>query len=353
MTGFRWFNVLKSLWAVLLALLIGGVVMLATGANPLVAYIALVQGSLLDYWGLAATLNKFCPLLLASLAVVVPFRAGLFNLGAEGQIYMGALSTTLAALYGPELPGSLGIIFCTLAGALGGGLWGLIPGWLKAVRGINEIIVSLLMNYLAINLVSYLVEGPMQELNAPYPYSPEIPETYRLPILLPRTDAHAGVLVALVLAIAVLVLFRQTAFGFALRVIGTSPDTGRYAGMPVSRLLSLSFAIGGACAGIAGAYEVLGVKYRLYHLFSAGYGFDGLVAAFLAAGNPLWLMPSAAFLAILQAGARTMQTAAGVESTLVEVIEGLVVMFVAASIALKPNRRRGKLPLLPQPKEKS
>ncbi len=349
MNAMRWLYRLKSLWAALLALCIGGLIMLLTGANPMVAYGALLQGALFDYWGFAATLNKVCPLLLASLAVAIPFRAGLFNLGAEGQIYMGALAATAAALYLPELPGGLGIILCTFAAALGGGLWGLIPGWLKAVRDTNEIIASLLMNYLAINLVSYLVAGPMGAPNAPYPYSAKIPDSYQLPTLLPRTDAHLGVLIALAFTLIVIATLRQTAFGFVLRVIGHSPDVGRYAGMPVSQSLIWAFTIGGALAGIAGAYEVLGTKYRLFHLFSAGYGFDGLVVAFLASGQIAGLIPASAFLAVLQAGARTMQTSAGVESTIVLVIQGLVVMFVAASVALRWANRRWATPLKPSP----
>lgn len=333
--------VLKSLWAVVLALLLGALIIAATGHNPVVAYAALIQGAVLDYWGLAATLNKLCPLLLSSLAVALPFRAGLFNLGAEGQIYMGALGATLLSLWLPHLPGGLGLIFCTLAGALSGAIWGAIPAWLKAARGTNEIISSLLMNYLAINLVSYLVAGPMKEPGAPYPYSFEIPLTYRLPIALPRTDAHWGVGVAILLVLAAALVLRRTIAGFALQVTGANPEAGRYAGIPVSRYLLSAFAAGGAAAGIAGAYEVLGVKYRLYHLFSPGYGFDGLVIAFLAPQHPLWLIPAAAFLAILQTGARTMQTVAGVEATIVQVIQGLVVMFVAASVAwrfLVPRR---------------
>lgn len=329
----RWVFALKSLWAVVLALLLGAVIMVAIGRNPVIAYAALVQGAVLDYWGLAATLNKLCPLLLSSLAVALPFRAGLFNLGAEGQLYMGALGATLVALYLPHLPGVLGIVCCTLAGALSGAIWGAIPAWLKAVRGTNEIISSLLMNYLAINLVGYLVAGPMQEPGAPYPYSYEIPTAYRLPIVLPRTDAHLGVLVAILLVCVTAVVVQRTIAGFALQVTGANPVAGRYAGIPVSRYLLAAFAAGGAAAGIAGAYEVLGVRYRLYHLFSPGYGFDGLVIAFLAPHHPLWLIPSAAFLAILQTGARTMQTVAGVEGTIVQVIQGLVVMCVAASVA--------------------
>lgn len=184
----------------------------------------------------------------------------------------------------------------------------------------------------------------MGEPDAPYPYSAKIPVSYQLPNLLPRTDAHIGVLVAIVLTLVSVIAFRQTTFGFVLRVIGHSPDAGRYAGMPVSQSLIWAFAVGGALAGIGGAYEVLGIKYRLFHLFSAGYGFDGLVVAFLASGQIAGLVPAAAFLAILQAGARAMQTSAGVESTLVLVIQGLVVMFVAASVAFRWFNRRGLTP---------
>jgi len=333
----RFVFMLKSLWAVLAALIAGAVLIIISGSNPLAAYLALFKGAFFDYYGFATTLVKLSPILLAGLAVLLPLRVGQFNIGAEGQIYLGALFATAAALYLPEMPGWLHIPVCILAGMLGGALWGAIPGYLKAFHGINEVIITLLMNYVGIDLISYFVSGPMLAEGAPYPYSPEIREVLWLPLLLPGTDAHLGVAVGLVFALLLIVVFRYTSFGFSLDTVGKNPAAARYAGISVRRSIFVTMALGGALAGLAGTFEVLGLKYRLFHQFSAGYGFDGIVVAFLAAGNPVWVPLAAIFLSGLKAGANIMQRAVGVETTVVEAIKGLVVIFIAAGLAIRYN----------------
>ena len=331
----RLFFMLKSLWAVLAALMVGAVLIVISGSNPITAYQALFKGAFFDYYGFATTLVKMSPILLAGLAVLLPLRVGQFNIGAEGQIYLGALFTTVAALYLPEMPGWLHIPVCIIAGMLGGALWGAIPGYLKAFHGINEVIITLLMNYVGIDLVNYFVSGPMMAEGAPYPYSPEISETLWLPILMPRTDAHLGVGVGLAFALVLIIVFRYTSFGFSLDTVGKNPTAARYAGISVRRNIFLAMMFGGSLAGLAGAFEVLGLKYRLFHHFSAGYGFDGIVVAFLAAGNPIWVPAAAIFLSGLKAGANIMQRSVGVETTVVEAIKGLVVIFIAAGLAIR------------------
>jgi simple sugar transport system permease protein len=331
----RFLFLLKSLWAVLAALLVGAILIIISGSNPITAYRALFKGAFFDYYGFATTLVKMSPILLAGLAVLLPLRVGQFNIGAEGQIYLGALFATVAALYLPEMPGWLHILVCIMAGMLGGAVWGAIPGYLKAFHGINEVIITLLMNYVAIDLVSYFVSGPMMAEGAPYPYSPEIRESLWLPILMPRTDAHLGVAVGLIFALALIVVFRYTSFGFSLDTVGKNPAAARYAGISVRRSIFLTMMFGGALGGLAGTFEVLGLKYRLFHHFSVGYGFDGIVVAFLAAGSPVWVPVAAIFLSGLKAGANIMQRAVGVETTVVEAIKGLVVIFIAAGLAIR------------------
>ena len=326
---------LRSVWAIVLALAVGAILIAVAGSNPIEAYVTLFEGAFFDYWGLAATLVKMCPLLLAGLAVVLPLRAGLFNIGAEGQIYIGALFATVVALYLPGIPGPLHIVLSTLAGALGGALWALFPALLKAYLRINEIIVTLLLNFVALHLVSFLVSGPMMEPGAPYPYSPEIPETLFLPHILPRTDAHYGVVVGVVIALAMYLVFQRGVAGFTLATIGRNPDAARYAGMSVKRHIIISFLIAGAFAGLAGTFEVLGHRYRLFHAFSQGYGYDGIVVAFLAGLNPFYTIFSALFIGGLRSGANMMQRAVGIETTVVEAIQGLVILFVAASLAFR------------------
>jgi simple sugar transport system permease protein len=328
---FAWAARLRVVWACLLALAVGALLIAASGVSPWLAYRALFATAYLDYWGFASTLVKTSPILLAALAVAVPLRAGLFNIGAEGQIYAGALAATLAGLFLPELPGGVGIAVAMLAAMAGGALWAAIPGYLKAYRGVNEVIVTLLLNFVAIQLVSYAVSGPLLAQGAPYPYSEELAPALRLPILMPQTDAHIGALFGVGLAVLLHVYFRFTAHGHALDLVGRNAQAAAYAGVAVRRELLLAMVAGGALAGLAGGIEVLGLKYRLFHLFSPGYGFDGIVVAFMAAGNLAWLPLGALLMGGLKAAANGMQRAVGVEGTVVDAIQGLVVIFVAAS----------------------
>ncbi len=330
----------KSVWAILCALLVGAIVIMAGGSDPIAAYAALFHGAFLEYHGIATTLVKMSPLLLAGLAVVLPLRAGLFNIGAEGQIYLGALFATLAALYLPAMPGWLHIIVCSLAGMIGGGLWALIPAYLKAWHNINEVIVTLLMNYIGINLISYAVSGPMMDEGAPYPYSAEIREELWLPHILPRTDAHLGVVIGVGLAVLIYFVLERTSIGFSINTVGRNPQAARYAGMSVRQHIVWSLVAGGALAGLAGTYEVLGLKYRLFHMFSAGYGYDGIVVAFLSGSHPLYAILAALFLGGLRSGANIMQRAVGVPTTVVDSIQGLVVIFVATSLAFRFEQSR-------------
>ena len=334
----RCLYLLRPLLAVLAALLLGAGLIAVAGVNPLEAYGALFGGAFFDYYGLGGALVKTSPILLAGLAVIVPLRAGLLNIGVEGQIYMGGLCSTLTALLLPEMPGFIHIPVCVLAGALGGGLWGLIPGYLKACHGINEVIVTLLLNFIAINIVSYVTGGPMLQEGAPYPYSEEIGRHLWLPWIMPGTDAHIGVLVGLVLAVVIFLVLRYTTVGFALDTLGQNIRAAQYAGIPVGRCVMTTMFVAGAIGGLAGAFEVLGLKHRLYHLFSPGYGFDGIVVAFLALQNPLLAPLAAFFLSGLKSGALMMQRAVGLESTVVEAIQGLVIIFVAASVAFSGRR---------------
>lgn len=334
----RWLYRLKTVWAVVLSLLIGAMLIAMTGHSPMRAYQALFGGAFFDYWGFSATLTKICPLIFAGLAVTLPLRVGLFNVGAEGQIYMGGLLATLLALYFGHLPAWIAIPSAMIAGMIGGACWALIPALLKAYKNLNEVIVTLLMNYIAINIVSYAVGGPLRAANAPYPYSEEISESYWLPFLMPDTDAHIGVLFGLIAAFAVYAILRFTSVGFGMNTVGHNPHAALYAGLSVRRTIIYSMLIGGSLAGLAGTFEVIGLKHRLFHLFSDGYGYDGVVIAFLANANALGVVAASIFMAGLESGANVMQRAVGVPVTVIDAIKGLVVIFVAASLAFSFQR---------------
>jgi simple sugar transport system permease protein len=334
----------RTFWAVLAALLCGSILFVTAGADPLEAYVTLFGEAFFDFFGFGSTLVKFSPILLAGLAVALPLKAGLFNVGAEGQIYIGALFCTLAALFLPFLHPAVHLPLCIAAGAAGGALWAFIAGWLKAYRGINEVIVTLLLNYVGINIVSYAAGGPLMEEGAPYPYSAEISSSLHLPFILAPTDAHLGAVIGVIAALVLALVMRYTSFGFAMSTVGNNPQAARYAGIHVERQILYAMSLGGALAGLAGAFEILGLKYRLFHMFSAGYGFDGIVVAFMASANLLLVPLAALFLSGLRAGAQLMQRAVGVDSTIVDAIQGLVVIFVAASLALRfGDSRWGKI----------
>ena len=331
----RFLYSLLPLWALVLALLLGSILIALGGVHPLEAYYELFKGAFFDYWGLSETLVKTSPILLASLAVILPLRLGLLNIGAEGQIYMGGLCSAMVALLLPDMPVSLHIVIAIVAGAIGGGMWGLIPGYLKAYHGINEVIVTILMNFIAINLVSYVTSGPMMQEGAPYPYTEEIKQELLMPIIMPMTDVHIGVLVGLFLAVVMFVVLKYTTLGFSLEATGKNPAAAHYAGIDVkSRIVAVMF-VAGAIGGLAGTFEILGLKYRLYHHFSDGYGFDGIVATFMATINPIIAPVSAFFLSGLQAGALSMQRSLGIEATVIEAIQGIIIIFVAASYGLR------------------
>uniref|UniRef100_UPI003B526589 ABC transporter permease n=1 Tax=Roseovarius indicus TaxID=540747 RepID=UPI003B526589 len=337
---------LKTVWAVIAALLIGAVFILLAGGNPLEGYNALFRGAFADYWGISDTLVRMSPLLLAGLAVIIPLRAGLFNIGAEGQIYIGALFATIAALYLPDvLPGFVRIVLCIAVGAFGGALWAAIPGLLKAYRGTNEIITSLLLSYVAINMIGAVLHSWLIEPGAPYPYSREVPDEVILPIFMPRTQAHVGIMIAWVAALLVAIMFWRTTLGQSIQIVGHNKHAASYAGLNVKRLTVMSFALGGSMGGLAGVFEVLGLKYRLFDHFSPGYGMQGIIVAFLAALNPVGAILAAIFLAGLQVGAGSMQRATGIDTTMVAALQGLVVLCVAIGLAFKfhPDRWRRRI----------
>lgn len=325
--------------AMLAALMVGALLMTMAGANPMQAYAALFQESLLTVFGFGNTLTKTTPLLLAGLGVLVALRAGLFNLGGEGQIYMGGLGSLLAGLYLQGLPLWIHLPLALLAGFVLGGVWGAIAGYLKIARGLNEVLTTLLLNYVAQYHVGYLVNGPLIEPGAPSPYSPLITETARLPRVLPQSQAHLGIFLGLGLALLLAVVFSMTSLGFQVDAVGQNSVAARYAGIPVKRTIVGVMAVSGGLAGLAGSAEVLGLKHRLFENFAGGYGFDAIAIALLSRGNPFGVALTAFFFGALRSGANVMQRSAGVPVTIVSAIQGLTLLFIAISLAVEYKTR--------------
>ena len=257
-------SILLPILAVFAALLMGAGLMILAGTNPVNAYSALSQESLTTYFGFSDTLSKTTPLLLASLGILVGLRAGLFNLGGEGQIYMGGLGSVAIALYFPGWLIWIHLPLALLAGFLLGGLWGAIAGYLKVSRGLNEVLTTLLLNYIAQNFVNYMVNEPLIAPGAPSPYAPLIAASARLPIILPKTQAHAGILLGLAIAVILAVVLSFTAFGYQVDAVGQNPIAVRYAGISINKTILGVMGLSGGLAGLAGSAEVLGAKYRLF-----------------------------------------------------------------------------------------
>jgi len=327
--------ILSPILAIASALLVGAILIAFSGNNPVTAYTVLFNESLTNYYGFGNTLTKTAPLLLAGLGVLTALKAGQFNIGAEGQIYMGGLGCTLVGLYLRGLPTWIHLLLALLGGFLFGAIWGGIPGYLKAVRGVNEVITTLLLNYVALNLVGYLVQQPLMEAGASSPYSPLLAETAWLPIILPETQAHAGVLVGLIAAVTLWVVLGRSSLGYQIEAVGMNPTAARYAGMSVQRTIMLVMALAGGLAGLAGCSEVMGLKHRLFEQFSPGYGYDAIAIAFLSRGNTAGVVATSLFFGALRSGANVMQRSANVPVTVVYAIQGLTVLFIAISFALE------------------
>jgi ABC-type uncharacterized transport system permease subunit len=325
---------LVPVWALGLALFLGAIFIVAAGGSPLAAYRAVFQGAFGDVFGFGSTLTKMAPVLLAALGVALAARAGLFNIGAEGQIYLGGLGAAWVGLYVTGLPGLLHVPLALFASALLGGLWALLPAYLRVVRGVNEVITTLLMNYIAIHGVGYVVHGPMMEPGAPYAYSPVLAETAHLPLILPEADAHAGILLGLAAAVGLHVLLQRSAAGYRVQAVGLNPAAAAYGGISVGRTMIGVMMVAGALAGLAGAGEVMGLKYRLFDRFSPGYGFDAIAAAFLAGNQPLLVIATALFFGALRSGGNLMQRAAGTPVAIVIVIQGLSIFFLTLGLVL-------------------
>jgi simple sugar transport system permease protein len=328
--------------AVLTAVAAGSLFMLANGYDPLAAYGGLLDGALGSPRAVARSLLNAVPLIFAGLSVAFAFKGGLFNIGGEGQLFLGAVAAAGVGVSLAGLPAPLHLTLAVLAGFLAGALWGGLAGALKAYTGAHEVITTIMLNYIAIVFTGWLVSqggegqvpGPLRDpdpLNI-VPRTAQVLESARLPVLfsLGREPVHAGLILALLAAAFIGWLVWRTTFGFALRMVGLNPFAGRYAGVNVARTTWLTLAIAGGLAGLAGAVETLGRNYYFAPNFNVGYGFDSIAVALLGRNHPFGVILAALLFGILDAGATRMQLAAGVPSEIIQIVQGLVLVFVAA-----------------------
>lgn len=330
----------SSLLAVVLALGIGAVLILAWGASPLTAYAALLDGAFGSWNSISETLLRAIPLTFTGLAIAIAFRAGTFNLGAEGQLFLGATAAAWVGLALPTLPAPLLIPAMILTAAFVGALWSLLAGVLKLRFGANELITTIMLNYIAILFVSYLLRGPLQEAAGYLPQTERLSANARFPALIAGTRLHMGFLLALAAVVLAHVALWHTSWGFKLRVVGLNARAALNAGYNVRLLMLSAFLISGVLAGLAGYMEVVGVQRRMIENLSPGFGYTGIIVALLGQTSPFGVLAAAILFAALQVGGSTMQTASGVPSTLTTIIQGLVVLFVIGRGAVDLLRAR-------------
>jgi simple sugar transport system permease protein len=282
------------------------------------------------------SLTASTPFIFAALAVALGFRTGLFNIGAEGQLFIGAI---LAAYVGYSITGLPAIIHIPLAlgaGALGGALWGFIPGWLKARTGGHEVINTIMLNYIAFRLSDWLLNGPMQRPDSFNPVSPTIADTAKLPrFFQDPIRFHLGFFIALGVAYLVYWFLFRTKWGFDLRSVGSNPHAARYAGMNIVRSTVLAMSLSGALAGLAGTNEVLGLNYNLAMAFSSGYGFDSIALALLGRSHPAGVVLASLLFGTLRTGAIRMQVAAQIPIDIITVLQAFILVFIAAPAIIR------------------
>lgn len=332
----RTLDALLPLTAVPFALLFGAILLIIFKVNPLEAYQSLIQGAFGDKTGITQTLVKATPLLLVGLGVAIAFRGGIINIGGEGQVIVGALAATAFSIAFRQLPGWILIPSTILIGTFAGAAWGAIPGSLKAWLGVNEILSTVMMNAIALQLSNFLLRGPMIdpaeiEAGTRIAQSALLPKAVWLAKLVPKTLLHSGAIIAVVLAILVYIFLWRTSIGYRIRAVGLNPNASRYAGIPVKLYQMLALTLGGAFAGMAGAIEVIGVQHRMMEGLSSGYGFAGIVAALFGKLHPLGLIPAAIFFGGLMEGGNKMQRSMQVPSALIDTLLGLIVLFVVSA----------------------
>jgi len=343
------FDALLPVIATLAALAVGAVMLLFLKVNPVEAYAALWDGAFGSSNAFAETLVKATPLLLVGIGICISFRGDVINIGGEGQMIIGAVLATWVGLNFTGLPGWLTITLSMMAGFLGGAIWGGIPGVLKAYFSVNEILSTVMMNAIAVQLMNFLLRGPMidpaqAEMASQIPQTARVEDIFRLPRLAP-TRLHLGALIAVIFAVLVYILLWRTTLGYRIRAVGQNPHASRYAGIKVQRYMVLALLLSGAFAGLAGATQVFGVNYRMItdgssSGFTGSAGFNGIVAALFGGLHPILTIPASILFGALLVGANKMQRVVQVPSALITALNGLVVVFVVSSEIIRKRRQR-------------
>ncbi len=322
-----------TLTAIAIALVLAGIFIAFNGVNPFEAFWKVVTSALGSPYGISETIVKSIPLIFTGLAVAIALNSKLWNIGAEGQLFFGATFATAFIMYGPVLPKPLELTVIIILGAVGGALWASIPALLKIKFKMNEVISTLLLNYVAINIADYFLFGPWKGKDN-FPYTPEFPEQARMHRLgLGRV--HLGLIIALVLVVLLFIILYYTKIGYKLRLTGSSLKAAKYAGINIKSTMFLVFLISGALAGLAGVAQISGIEYKLHQHISSGYGYTGIIVAWLARSNPFIIVIFALFLSVLLKGADSLQIAMHLPAAVGVVTQSLILFAILGSELFK------------------
>jgi ABC-type uncharacterized transport system permease subunit len=328
--------------AILTAVVLGGIIIFLVRGNPFFAYAGLIQGSFGSVRALSETSVWATPYIFAGLAVALAFKGGLFNIGAEGQLALGAVSSALIGYalpqwLGIDIPAIIHLPLAIMVGMAAGAFWAGIVGFLKAYTGGHEVINTIMMNYIALNTISFLLNGPMKDRdpNNVIARTPLIAESARMPVIFEGLRVHWGFLLALLAAFLVWWMLNKTTLGFEIRTVGLNPDAAKYAGVNVKRTIILTMALSGMLAGAAGALEVTGLNYRHELGFAIGYGFDAIAIALLGKSHPLGVVLASILFAAMRNGATRMQFLTQLPVDLISMLQALILLFVAADAIIR------------------
>ncbi len=335
MSSFSILPIVSSVLAIVMAFVIGGIFLEANGKDALHAYRILFERGLINRDGLTETFKKMAPMLIVSAGLLISLRTSVWNIGIDGQFMVGALLAGVAgAAVADSVPNPLMWVVAALAGIIGGMLWAVIPALLMVKFSLNEIITTLMMNYVAVNVCAWLVKGPFKNPDVVAPQTRQIPLADRLPFIT-GTEVHIGLIVGLLCVIVVAILFRSTVYGFCLDVVGRNRKAAIHAGLPVGRLAASALILSGAFAGLAGANDVLGIQGLFKANWNPGYGFTAFALVYLARLNSLLLIPFAFFFSFLLVGGDSMPRRADVPTYFVEMLEGLMLICFAVAVYLE------------------
>lgn len=319
-------NLVLSLIALLAAILAGGIFILAIGQNPFEVYATIVKGAWRSKIAMKGTIKIAIPLLIASLGITPAFQMKFWNIGAEGQIIMGGIFATYFALFFDHLPHGILLILMFAAGMVGGGLWGLIPAYFKTKYGTNETLFTLMLNYIALYMIKFFVEGPWRDPSSSgFPKIATFPENARLDQIF---GVHAGWLAGLILVVILFVYLKFTKQGYEVSVVGESVNTARYAGMNVKKIVLRTMFLSGAICGIAGMTQVTGAAYTLGEGVAGGVGFTAITVAWLSKLNPLIILVVTVMFAMLEKGSSVMQSTFGLSSAVSGVLQGIILFSI-------------------------